>query len=479
MEHISDFEIIRELGRGGMGVVYEALERPLQRRVALKLLNPARTQQPDAEERFLKEARNIAQLSHPSIIKIYRAGVDDGRYFLALEYVEGRPLDNVLACERLTPAQNLAILRDVAEALAHAHQRGIVHRDVKPGNVFVRPDGRAVLGDFGLAKDLDPSVSSLTAEGVVVGTPAYMSPEQALSQEPTPATDVYALGVLAFEMISGRVPFTADSAVSMLMKQIHEPPPPLVDLAPPGVPASLIELVQQMLEKTPARRPADGLVVSQRLAAVSLAGASSQASTIIEGVAPDEQTGSRLEELELTVACFKWLDFAKETCQDLLPARVAFLLESWYRLARQSVHQHGGVIDRYVGGKITALFGYPQRHADHAQRAFQAARALQDALQNFNRTHDLELKMSVGIACGPALVGRIAGDESKTSVQGDLMGDMNTMARTVELPAPIRLNRAAYRRVAQSGRFTRHEVQRSRKTLEVWVEEAEQIGGGN
>ncbi|HEX8068617.1 MAG TPA: protein kinase [Pyrinomonadaceae bacterium] len=461
MKTIGDFKLVRELGRGGMGVVYEAIEKKLERKVAVKVLHPEVADREDIAQRFIDEGRKLAMLSHPSIVRVYRFDCAKGLYYLVVEYIEGLPLDNVLARERLPLAKTVAVLRTVASALGHAHEKGIVHRDVKPGNIFLCPGGRVVLSDFGIAKDLNPGALSMTSTGDVFGTPAYMSPEQAEGAKDIPcAADVYALGVLAFEMVTGRVPFSDPSPYKILTKHINEPPPPIVDIAP-GVPRTLAALIERMLAKDPARRPQNGTELEAELAACEqeLRG---ERGGPTKGRAPARPSAhadeSLLVELEVTVACFKLVDFSVDLCQRLLPGRVAFLLESWYRLVRRSVYERGGVVDRYVGGKVTTLFGYPQRHADHVQRAVEAAVAVNEALAAFNRAHDLQLCMNAGIACGPALVGRIVGDCAQTSVLGDLMREMMVMARAKDAAGCIRLNRAAYRRVSTLGDFKRCEI---------------------
>ncbi|PYS88906.1 MAG: hypothetical protein DMF64_19165 [Acidobacteria bacterium] len=460
MKTIGDFEIVRELGRGGMGVVYEAIEKRLARKVALKVLHPEVAAREDIAQRFADEGRKLAMLSHSSIVKVYHFDCARGLYYLALEYVEGLPLDNVLARQRLPFAKTISILRAVASALGHAHAKGIVHRDVKPGNVFLRHDESVVLGDFGIAKDLNPGALKVTDTGDIFGTPAYMAPEQAEGRQITCATDIYSLGVLAYEMVTGRVPFTANSAYKILSKHIHEPPPPIIDSAP-GVSRSFADLIERMLAKDPARRPQNGTEFELALAACEqeIKGARAEMGAESAPVRPAPAASeSLLEELEVTVACFKLVDFSVDLCQTLLPGRIAFLLESWYRLVRQAVYERGGVVDRYVGGKVTTLFGYPQRHTDHVQRALQAATAVSEALAAFNRAHDLQLCMNAGIACGPALVGRIVGDCAQTSVLGDLMREMMVMARAKNAAGCIRLNRAAYRRVSMMGDFKRCEI---------------------
>ena len=457
---VEDFEVVRELGRGGMGVVYEAIEEPLGRRVALKLLHPEFAARPEVAARFADEARNIAKLSHPGIVRIHRVGSWEGQRYLALEYVEGESLDAYLARQALPLPRVLAVLSSLAQALGHAHDAGVVHRNLKPGNVFLRKDGSVVLGDFGIAKTLGPDAGALTRTGDIIGTPAYMSPEQAAGLPITPASDVYALGVVAFELIAGRVPFTADAPVALLTKHLHEPAPPLADLAP-SAPRALAALVAAMLEKAPARRPQNGAEVDRALAPMTRQLEVGHASTAL----PDQAEAlpsptSALEELDLTVACFHLVGFASRTCQTLLPARVAFLLESWYRLARVSVRESGGVVDRYVADRVTALFGFPLRCSDHVQRALRSVAALQAALAAFNRAHDLVLEMRASVVCGTCLAGSIAGDAVTTSVQGPLVADMAALVKTEVVDAPIRVNRAAFRRASGMADFTRFEEPR-------------------
>lgn len=453
MKQIDDFQIVRELGRGGMGVVYEAIEEPLGRRVALKLIHPGLAAGPELEARFLEEARQVARLSHPGIVKIHRFGRSEAQIYLALEFVDGRPLDQALQeCAPGVP-RTVSILKQTALALGHAHQMGIIHRDVKPGNVFVRRDDSVVLGDFGLAKDLAPKDHNLTRSGCIMGTPAYMSPEQAQGQLVTPATDLYSLGVMAFEMLSGRVPFTADSAVSLLLKQVSEPVPDLKRFAPEA-PRELIALVHSLLEKDPGKRPRDGNQVADILAGFG-ARPNLDDVTTMESRAVTLPENSHFEELEITAAAFELRGFARVTVQAVLPARAAFLLESWYRLAHQAILDAGGVVDRHIADRVTSIFGYPDRNADHAQMAVRAGLALQRALTRFNRAHDLSLEMRAGIACGVALVGRIRGDTGPISAQGPLMGEMQRLGKTKLVSSPLRLNRSAYRRAHTLASFTR------------------------
>jgi class 3 adenylate cyclase len=454
-EKIDDFRIVRELGRGGMGVVYEAIEEPLGRRVALKRMHPHIAAGADMAKRFLEEARSIARLAHPSIVKIHRFGRADETFYLALEYVEGKPLDVVLGESHVSVARAVKLLTGIAQALGHAHAAGVVHRDVKPGNVFVSAGDHVVLGDFGLAKDMEPNAGRITKTGMIMGTPAYMAPEQAQAKPVTPATDIYALGVVAFEMLSGRVPFTADSAVSLLLKHVNDAAPPLTDFAA-NVPPALANLVARMLEKEPARRPPDGNAVAEALAAFS--GAQGDTPTLKLDTTQDAlAVGSWFEEVEVTAAAFELTGFARITVQSVLPARAAFLLESWYRLAHQAIRAEGGTVDRHIADRVTAIYGYPQRHPDHTARAVRTGFALHGALEQFNKAHDLTQAMRCGVATGSALVGRIADDISAMSAQGMVMSDMQRLAKTKLVKPCVRLNRAAYRRVSAMASFTRFE----------------------
>lgn len=448
-ERIDDFRIVRELGRGAMGIVYEAIEESLGRRVALKLMNPEWASRPGICERFIEEARSIARLSHRSIVRVHRfAKLQQGCY-LALELVEGRSLDQLLSESRFPLPRVLCLLEELAAALGHAHAAGIVHRDVKPGNVFIRPDDTIVLGDFGLAKDLEPGVQSLTTPGMIMGTPAYMAPEQAQGRAVSPATDVYALGVMAFEMLTGRVPFTADTAMTLLLKHLNEPAPLVTDFAP-EVPRAVSALVERMLDKEPARRPPHGDAVAEALAAIDRPGCDALAETV---PAAHAVVTSWFEEIEVTAASFELVGFARTTVMTVLPARAAFLLESWYRLVHQAIRAEGGTPVAHVGDRVTSVFGHPQRHPDHAQRAVRAAQQLARSLRRFNKAHDLALELRAGVACGPALVGSIQGDFGTTSAQGPLLGDMQRLSKTKLVPPGLRLNRAAYRRASALAKF--------------------------
>ncbi|MFI5311468.1 MAG: protein kinase [Gemmatimonadales bacterium] len=246
-----EIEIERELGRGGMAAVYSAFDTALQRRVAVKVLRADIAHEEGAAGRFLQEARTVASLRHPHVVTIYAVRSGEGVQAIVMEYVEGRSLDVLLAEQSPLPMQVAAlVLAHAADGLQHAHDRGVVHRDVKPANVLLDHDGRAVVSDFGLARRA--TSPRLTGTGLVVGTWAYMSPEQRQGEPTTAASDQYAFGVMAFELLTGRRPFTG-TPQEILRAHLEDPPPSMRAMReeiPPGVES----LVHRMLAKAAADR---------------------------------------------------------------------------------------------------------------------------------------------------------------------------------------------------------------------------------
>jgi serine/threonine protein kinase len=223
------FELLSEVGRGGMGVVYETHDNDLDRRVALKLLlsspNAQGTEKALEEERFIREARLSAKLKHPHIVAVYEAGAVDGRRYIAMEFIEGQPLSEWRRKGSVTIRQQVVILRDIALAVHHAHELGIIHRDLKPANVLIDSRNEPHVTDFGLAKRVGTDVAqSFTAEGRVVGTPTYMSPEQVRGAPSIDRrTDIYSMGVMLYEILTGRLPFEGQTAMEVMMKAANDP----------------------------------------------------------------------------------------------------------------------------------------------------------------------------------------------------------------------------------------------------------------
>ena len=257
------YSLERELGRGGMGVVYLAREVRLDRPVAIKLLPPSKASDPGLRERFLREARTAAKLSHPNIIPIHAVEEIGGFVFFAMAYIEGETLtERVRRRGPLAPSEGSRVLRDVAWALAYAHGQGVIHRDVKPDNILIENNGRVLVADFGIASVV--AGAGALATGEVVGTPEFMSPEQALGEAVDARSDLYSLGIVGYFTCSGALPFEADKATDVLAKQVTEPAAPLASVAP-LVPRRLAQAIDRCLAKDPADRPDGPAALAEQL----------------------------------------------------------------------------------------------------------------------------------------------------------------------------------------------------------------------
>lgn len=264
---LGPYAIVSELGRGGMGVVYKAYEPALQRYVAIKALAPALAHQPGLVERFLREARAMAAVSDPHVLPIYRIDEDaDGPWF-AMEWVDGENLAQVVArLGRLAEGQALDLVRQAAQGLAAAHARGLVHRDVKPANLLLGSNGVLKIADFGIARAQRDAQARLTGTGDVIGTPGYLSPEACLGQPIDARTDLFALGIVLFELLSGRLPFEADSPFRTMQQVVQAAAPDLASLGVDVHPATAT-LLATLLAKAPEDRPADAAALMARLEA--------------------------------------------------------------------------------------------------------------------------------------------------------------------------------------------------------------------
>ena len=255
----SRYTLTDRIATGGMGDVWRATDSVLGRDVAVKVMRANAAEDPTFAERFRDEARHSAGMSHQNIATVYDYGEDDGVAYLVMELVEGEPLSQLIARGPMPPDQVRSIAGQAALALAAAHAAGVVHRDVKPANILVTPDGRVKLTDFGIARAADGA--SHTRTGEVLGTPQYLSPEQALGRGATGASDLYALGIITQEMLTGRKPFDAGSAVATALSQVNDAPPPLPD----WVPSDLRRIVEQSLAKDPSDRPTSAAAVAAAL----------------------------------------------------------------------------------------------------------------------------------------------------------------------------------------------------------------------
>lgn len=247
------YELEELVGHGGMSSVYKAHDSLLERNVALKVLHQQYNEDDDFVERFKREARSVAQLQHPNIVTVIDRGEEDGRQYIVFEYIDGENLKELVVRKgRLRVRDALEIALEIARGLAFAHEHGLVHRDVKPQNVLLNGDGRAKVTDFGIARSLDVE-HGMTQTGTILGTSNYIAPEQASGQPVEAYTDVYSLGIVLYEMLTGEVPFPGESFVAVAMKHIQEPSPSVLD-ARGDVPLRIAEMVDRALEKDPEHR---------------------------------------------------------------------------------------------------------------------------------------------------------------------------------------------------------------------------------
>ena len=259
------YTLTERIAAGGMGEVWAAIDTVLGRAVAIKVLHPALSQESSFAERFRAEARHTASLHHPSIATVFDYGEDDGTAYLVMELVVGQPLSQIIADRAPLSAQETAsLLVQAASALDAAHQGGVVHRDIKPANILITSDGTAKLTDFGIARAID--AAPLTQTGQVLGTAQYLSPEQALGRSATASSDIYSLGVVGYEMLTGKRPFDSGTAVATALAHVNQAPPPL----PATIPSGVRDVIGAALAKDPADRPASAAAMA---AALGLPGA--------------------------------------------------------------------------------------------------------------------------------------------------------------------------------------------------------------
>jgi eukaryotic-like serine/threonine-protein kinase len=266
---LGPYRILRILGAGGMGVVFQAEDSNLRRLVALKVLKPKAAEKPGARERFLREARALARLEHEHVVTVHHVGESNGVAYIAMQWLKGHSLyDRLRNPEPIAVAEAVRIGRQAALGLAAAHEHGLIHRDIKPANIWIEAThgGRIKLLDFGLARPMDAH-DQLTRSGSIIGTPAYMAPEQASGEKIDHRCDLFSLGVVLYRLTTGRLPFSGDSPVATLIAVAVKSPASPASLAG-DLPRKLSDLIMQLLEKDRAKRPASANEVAERLSRI-------------------------------------------------------------------------------------------------------------------------------------------------------------------------------------------------------------------
>lgn len=258
------YQIIKEIGKGSMGVVFQSHDPNLDIQVALKVLRHDRVVSEAFVKRFLSEAKVLGRLDHPNIVRVYNVDEAEGTVYIAMEFIEGEPLNEVMLKKRFSPEEIIEFGITVAEALDYANQKGIVHRDVKPSNILVRPDGRLKITDFGIARIEDPEGHQQTQAGEILGTPAYMSPEQVESKPVDGRSDLFSLGIILYELSTGKRPFKGENLASVFNSIIKESPAQIREMAP-SIPEELSGIIMKCLEKSPDARFKTGNELAEAL----------------------------------------------------------------------------------------------------------------------------------------------------------------------------------------------------------------------
>jgi serine/threonine-protein kinase len=402
------YELEELVGAGGMSSVFRAHDTLLERKVALKVLHEHYTDDDQYVERFRREARTVAQLSHPNIVTVIDRGEDEGRQFIVFELIEGRTLKEVLDEEgRLPVGRALEIALQVARGLAFAHEHGLVHRDVKPQNVILNGDGRAKVTDFGIARSLDVQ-GGTTQTGTVLGTSNYIAPEQAQGGEVDGATDVYSLGVVLFELLTGDVPFPGETFVAVAMRHVSEPPPSVLERRP-DVPARVAHAVDRALEKHPADRfPTMDAFAAELEACLAALGPEEYAEvTLVRPPPVARPRGRRLLPTALVVLGLV-----------LLALALAALL-----VHRSSGHHgkhatHGAASARPV--RLTGVTGYDPYGDNHAEHDEDAPKATDGDLSTYWTTehYDSFTKPGVGLVLAAPRSERVTRITVRTDTPG-------------------------------------------------------------
>jgi serine/threonine protein kinase/tetratricopeptide (TPR) repeat protein len=447
------FEILEQLGSGAMGLVFKARDKELQREVALKFLLPREGLVEVPMSALLRqEARAVAQLDHDNIVRIFDVAEWSGSTwepqvpFLVMECLEGECLSALLQRETPSPQRAVEIMNSVAAGLAHAHEHHVIHRDLKPGNVFITRKGQVKILDFGLAwltAAMFPAVPNLPA----AGTPTYMAPEQWRGEAQDERTDVWAAGVLLFELLTGETPYTETSLAELRERVLSDAPAPPLHERRPGVPEEMAKLVASMLEKDPAKRPSSAMELRERLRHIE------------EHLTPwkDEPRSLAPQRRQVTlVGC--WLADLAGLAEHLDAEDFGELEGAFHQSCSEIIQQHGGFIATCVGDEVLAGFGYPQAREEDADKAARAglflasylSTAIQQKLPYLPRR---KLTVKVGIHTGTVVLDTLPAELSgrTSALQGEAPKIALWLAREAQpdsvclSPTTWRLVRGAFR----------------------------------
>ena len=401
------FEIIERLGAGGMAVVLLAKDTVLDRTVAIKFVTHEVLGAAGAEvvERFKLEARASARLSHENIVRIFDLGTSNSVPFLVMEHLEGRPLDSIEMHQELDALRAVRIMADVARGLSHAHKSGIVHRDLKPSNVFIVKDGRAKIVDFGLASVAFGLDSRGTEWLALAGTPRYMSPEQWKGEPQDGRTDIWAAGVMLFEMLVGRPPFPGESIFEVRNRVLSPEPATQVRKLRPDLPEEAGRLVERALAKEVTKRLQTADELLDGLVALEVA-LSRATRTQTQTKQVHDHAHVKPERRQATFLSCSLADLMMLS-EQLELDDFSELLDGFFEVCATVVRQLDGTILSSLGGRVVACFGYPNAHEDDAQRAVRAGFLIAGALRSWTRRGGLSHAALIGVHTSLAIATRL------------------------------------------------------------------------
>jgi tetratricopeptide (TPR) repeat protein/class 3 adenylate cyclase len=420
IETVSHYEIIDKLSDGGMGVVYRARDTRLDRVVALKFLLPQFSYSDVAERRFIMEAKAAAALDHPNICTVHEIGeAGDGRLFISMPLYDGESLKAKLTRGPLEAPQAIDYTRQVCHGLAKAHERGIVHRDIKPANVLVTDDGLVKIVDFGIAKLADVT---MTATGGVIGTVSYMSPEQADGAKVDHRSDIFSVGVMLYEMLSGTLPFDGPS-IPVIMNAILSEEPASLGSHCPSLPDRLVAATHKALAKDVDARYQSIQQLATELDQFDRSiTRGTDAGTAIAGQHRAAELRPEGERRQATiVVCY--LAGYDDMVESLAPDQVDYVAERCEGAAGEIVTRHGGVVNRYSGDELVAVFGIPTTHEDDTVRAARAALELRDQIREMEFSRDLGLAGSIDLQVGISSGSVVAQASTSGDQQYRMVGD--------------------------------------------------------